>query len=131
VSSANGTGRPYASEIYSEAARSLGLLFREEAIDGPRLSLEKALERAIEALSRNFVVPAAIGPEVGEFRRDVLILQVQPAGKGRSFQLHDPFAGETVWAHEKDLLARLELPFKDKRNRRITAMSFPVAPKGR
>lgn len=131
VSGVEGSGRPYASEIYSDAARAFGISYREEAVDSPRLSLEKALERVADALSRNLIVPATIGGEVGEFRRDVLILQVQPAGKSRSFQLHDPFSAETVWAHERDLLARLELPFKDKRNRRLTAVSLPVSVKPR
>lgn len=127
ASATAGTGRPYATELYTEATRGLGLTYREEAVDSPRLPLEKALERVVEALQRNVLVPAVIGPEVGDLRRDVLFLQVQPAGKGRSFQLHDPAAGETVWAHERDLLARLELPFTDKRNRRITAVSLPSA----
>lgn len=123
--SAAPSGRAYAGELYTEATRALGLSYREEAVDVARLTLEAALERVAEALGRNILVPAAIGAEPGEFRKDVLFLQVQPAGKSRSFQLHDPFGGETVWVHERDLLGRLELPFRDKRSRRITAVSLP------
>ncbi len=111
------------------AVAGLGLSFRDEPVDGGKLTLEKALELAARALEGGFVVPASLGRKAGESGRQVLLLQVvtTPAKRTRAFQLHDPFSGETVWANERDLLARTELPFASKQWRRITRVFLPVA----
>lgn len=111
------------------AVAGLGLSFRDEPVDGGKLTLEKALELAARALEGGFVVPASLGRKAGEDGRQVLLLQVvtTPAKRTRAFQLHDPFSGETVWANERDLVARTELPFASKQWRRITRVFLPVA----
>ncbi|MBI3184949.1 MAG: hypothetical protein HYZ28_22645 [Myxococcales bacterium] len=114
-----------AEELLNEAVRPLGIAYREQAVDGPKLKLEKAIEAAHAALARGVPVPVILGPAVGEYRRYALILQVVTTGKSRAFQIHDPFAQETVWVNEGDLFARAELPFAQKSLRRITAIALP------
>lgn len=111
--------------LLSEAVAVFGLSYVEHLVDEGTLSLEKALEKVAQALGTGVPVPVALGRKTGELGRQALMLQVYPAGKARTFQLHDPFAQETVWVHEKDLLGRSELPFKAKQWRRITAVSLP------
>lgn len=116
------------SSPLNEAVRSLGLSYREQKVDRGELTLERALELAASALGKGIPIPVMLGRKVGELGRQVLMLQVSPSGKVRAFQLHDPLSQETVWAHERDLLRRTELPFDAKTFRRITAVSLPVAP---
>ncbi len=117
--------RRIAEDLLNEAVRPLGLSFQEQAVDGPKLKLEKALESAHAALARGIPVPVLLGGRVGEYRRYALLLQVSNAGKTRAFQLHDPFAQETVWVNEGDLFGRSELPLSDKSLKRITAIALP------
>ncbi|MBX5481805.1 MAG: hypothetical protein IRZ16_08175 [Myxococcaceae bacterium] len=118
-------------EALNEALRGLGLSFRDHEVDTRELPLEHALELAAQALQNGIPVPVTLGREKGDRGRQVLMLQVTPPGRTRAFQLHDPFAHETVWAHEKDLLSRAELPFDHKQWRRITAIALPNHPKRR
>jgi hypothetical protein len=116
----------FAEDLMNEAVRALGVSFREQAVDGPQLKLEKAIEAAHAALMKGVPVPVILGPSPGEYRRYALMLQVQTTGKSRAFQMHDPFTQETVWVNEGDLLARTELPFATKTHRRITAIALPI-----
>jgi len=70
-------------------------------------------------------VPLGIGPAPGQTRRLVLALQLNASGKSRAWELYDPLSGELVWANEKDFLARTELPFANKANRRLTRVALP------
>ncbi len=128
--SARGNGQGLLGRL-NDAVAGLGLTFRDEPVDAGKLTLEKALELAARALEGGAVVPVALGRKAGESGRQVLLLQAvtSPAKKTRAFQLHDPFSGETVWANERDLLARSELPFAAKQWRRITRVYLPVAPR--
>lgn len=119
------------SDSVNEAVKSLGLSYREHLVDGGDVTLERALELASQSLQKGIPIPVTLGREPKERGRQVLMLQVTPPGKTRAFQLHDPFANETVWANEKDLLGRHELPFDNKIWRRITAVSLPLPPKKR
>jgi hypothetical protein len=116
-----------AEDLFNRAVRSLGIAYREEAVDGPMLKLEKAVEAAHAALMRGFPVPIILGPSVGDFRRYALLLQVSNSGQTRAFQIHVPTSAETVWVNEGDLLARSELPLADKALRRITSIALPRA----
>ena len=114
---------------FSEAVRGLGVQLREYRVDeAGALTLEKGLELAARALAAGTPVVATLGRKAGELTRCVLMLQEKPVGSTRAFQLHDPFTGETVWANERDLLGRSELPFSAKMYRRITALTLPAAP---
>lgn len=126
------TSRPAASGprllegLLAEATRGLGVSWREHDVDqAGGLSLEEALASAAGALTRGLPVPCAIGPKAGEHRRFVLLLQLNTSGRNRAWQLYDPFSRELVWANEGDLLAKAELPFANKMNRRLTRIVLP------
>ncbi len=113
---------------FGEAVKNLGLELHDHPVDVPGgLTLEKGLELAAQALAKGTPVVATLGRKAGEPGRAVVILQERPAGSSRAFQLHDPFSNETVWANERDLLARNELPFASKAFRRITGLTLPSA----
>lgn len=113
-------------DVVSDATRAFGLRWHEHEVDGGGgLPLEKALSSAAQASAQGLPVPIAVGPQVGQSRRIALLLQTSTSGKSRAWQLFDPFTQELVWANEGDLLARAELPFADKRNRRITRVALP------
>ena len=57
----------------------------------------------------------------------MVLLQLSVSGKSRAWQLYDPFTAELVWANEGDLLARAELPFANKVNRRLTRIVLPLS----
>lgn len=118
----------FAEDLFNEAGRALGVSYTEQQVDGDGIALERALAHAAAALERGVPVPAVIGPSLGEYRRYVLFLQVQADGSGRAFELYDPMEQEAVWANEADLIARAELPFADKSNRRITSIALPTPP---
>lgn len=121
----SGAGR-FAEDLFNEAVKPLGLSFVEEAVDVGGLSLEEALAEGARALLHGVPLPVVLGRAPGDFRRYALLLQVQSAGSSRAFQIHDPFIPETVWAHERDLLGRTELPLSNgKVHRRITAIALP------
>lgn len=110
----------------AEATRALGVGWREHDVDtAGGLSLEEALASAAGALTRGIPVPCAIGPRAGDHRRFVVLLQLNTSGKNRAWQLYDPFSQELVWANEGDLLAKAELPFANKVNRRLTRIVLP------
>ncbi len=113
-------------DVVNDATRAFGLRWQEHEVDsGGGLTLEKALSSAAQASAQGLPVPVAVGPQVGQSRRLALLLQTSTSGKSRAWQLFDPFTQELVWANEGDLLARAELPFADKRNRRITRVALP------
>ncbi len=123
------------SGLLADAVAPFGLELREAWADlpggrGEGLSLEEALEAAAKALERGWPVAVALGRKVGEQGRCVLLLQTSRTARSRAFQLHDPFANETVWANEKDLAGRKELPFSGKQCRRITKVWLPFGAKG-
>ncbi len=122
---APGGAQPYAEDLLSEAVKAFGLTYREQKVDGPRLSLARALDAAAVALKKGIPVPIFLGAEAGEHLRCVLLLQLEVAGKIRAFQLHDPFTPETVWVNEGDFLGRVELPLANKRLRRMTGIALP------
>ncbi len=115
----------WAEDLLCEAVKPFGLTYREQVVDGPRLSLPRALEAAALALKKGIPVPVLLGPSAGEHRRYALLLQLQLSGKTRAFQLHDPFAKETVWVNEGDFIARAELPLSNKQLRRLTGIALP------
>jgi len=114
----------FAEDLFNDALRPLGLSLVERQVDGGGLSLEEALEGARFALENSVPVPVVLGARAGDYRRYAILLQVQHSGQSRVFQLHDPFAHETVWVHEGDFHARRELPLSDKVLRQITAIAL-------
>ena len=83
------------------------------------------MSQAATTSARGVPIPIALGPEPGSARRFAVLLQSQVSGKNRAWQLYDPFTAELVWANEGDLLARTELPFANKVNRRLTRIVLP------
>jgi hypothetical protein len=120
------TGPILVQDLLNESMHALGVTYREQAVDGPgQLKLEDALIQAAPALLRGLPVPVALGPAPGSDRRLAVILQVQHSGKSRAYQLFDVVSQEIAWINEGDLLARTELPFSSKTNRRITRVALP------
>ena len=112
--------------LLAEATRGLQLSWKEVDVDLPGgLSMGDAIASAAGALSRGIPVPCVVGPAAGEHRRFVLLLQLSTSGKNRAFQLYDPLTAELLWANEGDLLAKAELPFANKSNRRLTRVVLP------
>jgi hypothetical protein len=121
-----GPGVRFLESLLGEATRGLQLSWKEQDVDVPGgLSMADAIASAAGALSRGIPVPCAIGPHPGDHRRFVVLLQLSVSGKSRAWQLYDPFTAELVWANEGDLLARAELPFANKANRRLTRIVLP------
>lgn len=120
-----GTAKKLMEDLLAEATRALGVAWREVEIDGGGMPLADALTTAASALSRGLPVPCAIGPNPGDHRRLVVLLQLSTSGKNRAYQLYDPLTQELVWANEGDLLMGRELPFNNKVNRRVTRMALP------
>ncbi|HEX4621725.1 MAG TPA: hypothetical protein VH208_09180 [Myxococcaceae bacterium] len=114
-----------AEDLLNASVRGLGIHLRERPVDGPSFPLERALDLAAAALERGIPVPVVLGPKAGEHHRYALLLQVQPAGSSRAFELHDPTADETVWINAGDFVNRAELPLSNKTLRRITAIALP------
>jgi len=123
-SSSNGTR--FLESLLAEDTRGLSLSWREQDIDVPGgLSMADALASAAGALSRGIPVPCVVGPAPGEHRRFIVLMQLSISGKSRAWQLYDPFSSELLWANEGSLLAKLELPFANKQNRRLTRIVLP------
>ncbi len=113
-------------DALNEASRPLNVVWKEEVLDvAGGLTLASALEASERALNRGIPLPCSVGPKAGEHGRFVVLLQVAPSGKSRSWQLYDPYTAELVWAHENDILAKVELPFANKSNRRLTRIFLP------
>jgi len=113
-------------DALSEAVRAFGFSYRELDVDGDSgTTLEQALEQAAYALQHGAVVPVTLGPQPGQHRRFAVLMQLSVVGKNRAWQLYELASQELVWANEGDLLARAELPFSNKVNRRITRFALP------
>ncbi len=113
-------------DLLNESARALGVSYREQDVDDAHLTLEAALVSAAVAVGRGIPVPIALGPAVTVHRRLALMLQTSLNSGKRAWQVYDPFSGELYWISEGDLLARTELPFSIKTNRRITRIALPM-----
>jgi hypothetical protein len=119
-------GTRFLESLLAEATRGLSIAWREQDVDVPGgLTMADALASAAGALSRGIPVPCAVGPAPGEHRRFIVLMQLSTSGKTRSWQLYDPFSSELLWANEGDLLAKAELPFANKMNRRLTRIVLP------
>lgn len=120
------SGQRFLESLLAEATRGLSISWREQDVDLPGgLTMAEALASAAGALSRGIPVPCAVGPAPGDHRRFIVLLQLSTSGKNRAWQLYDPFSSELLWAHEGDLLAKAELPFANKLNRRLTRIVLP------
>lgn len=120
------TPTPLLRDAVSRATTGWSLRWSEFELDvRGGLPLEEGLERASRASVAGYPVPAAIGPAVGQSRRVVLLVQQHRSGQTRAWELYDVLSAELAWANEGDLLARRELPFADKRNRRLTRLALP------
>ncbi len=123
---ASSNGTRFLEGLLAEATRGLSISWREQDVDVPGgLTMADALASAAGALSRGIPVPCAVGPAPGDHRRFVVIMQLNTSGKNRAWQLYDPFSAELLWANEGDLLAKAELPFANKLNRRLTRIVLP------
>lgn len=119
-------GTRFLENLLAEATRSLAISWKEHDVDVPGgLTLADALATAAGALARGIPVPCAVGPNPGEHRRFIVLMQLNTSGKSRAWQLYDPFSSELLWANEGDLLAKAELPFANKMNRRLTRIVLP------
>lgn len=113
-------------DLLNDSTRGLGVTYREQDVDDPQLTLEAALGSAAAAVGRGIPVPIALGPAVAQHRRLAVMLQTSMSNGKRAWQIYDPFSGELYWVSEGDLLARAELPFSIKTNRRITRIALPT-----
>lgn len=126
TSSGEGGGSPL-ERFLDEATREFRIRWQLRDLDRtPGLSLSQGIGVAADALQRGLPVAASIGPNPGEHRRFVVLLQVSTSGRSRAWQLYDPFTAELVWTNEADLLAGAELPFANKANRRLTRLVLPI-----
>ncbi|MFN0062913.1 MAG: hypothetical protein ACKVPX_10400 [Myxococcaceae bacterium] len=117
--------RGVADDLFSDAGRAFGVRFREFPVDTGDVRLEAALEKMAAALAHGFPIPVVLGARAGDFARYALVVQMFGEGKRQAFQLHDPFANETVWVNARDVLARKDLPFEDTSLRRVTRVALP------
>ena len=123
---ASSGGTRFLENLLAEATRGLSISWKEQDVDVPGgLTMAEALASAAGALSRGIPVPCAVGQHPGDHRRFIVLMQVSTAGKSRAWQLYDPFSSELLWANEGDLLAKAELPFANKMNRRLTRIVLP------
>jgi len=122
-----GSGPAIVQDLLNEALHALGVTYREQGVDGAgQAKLEEVMSQAAQALQRGMPVAVALGPQPGQDRRFALFLQVQQSGKSRAYQLYDVLSQEIAWINEGDLLARTELPFSSKQNRRVTRIALPL-----
>jgi hypothetical protein len=121
----------FADDLFNDALKPFGLSLDEHIIDDEKITVEKVLPLAAESLLKGLPVPIVLGNGKGDHRRYALMLQVVMSPTGRSFQVHDPFAQETVWINDTDLLGLSQLGFAEKAHRRITAIALakPLAAK--
>ncbi|HVE87741.1 MAG TPA: hypothetical protein VND93_33015, partial [Myxococcales bacterium] len=117
----------FADDLFNEAFKPFSLALDEHVIDDEKITVEKVLPLATESLLRGVPVPVVLGSAKGDHRRYALILQVVINPTSRSFQMHDPFAQETVWITDTDLLGLSQLGFAEKAHRRITAITLAKA----
>lgn len=112
-------------ELLTEATRPLGVSWREHELDTPDLSIEQGLQQAASSIGRGVPVPAVLGNAQGKPLAFVVMLQTSSAGATRAFQLFEHGTRELVWANERDLIARGELPFENKALRRLLRIALP------
>jgi len=117
----------FADDLFNEALKPFGFSLDEHVIDDEKITVEKVLPLATESLLRGVPVPVVLGSAKGDHRRYALVLQATFAASGRSYQLHDPFAQETVWVNDTDLLGLSQLGFSEKAHKRITAIALARA----
>jgi hypothetical protein len=115
-----------AEDLLNAAGAPFELHFVESVLDTGGETLVEAVALASAALKGGTPVPVVLGGAKGELRRYALILQMDGEGSRRAFQLHDPFANETIWVNQRDLVAGRELPFEDRSLRRVTCMAVPA-----
>ncbi|MCA3014086.1 MAG: hypothetical protein INH41_17025 [Myxococcaceae bacterium] len=114
-------------DVLGEATRALGVAWRELELDVPGgVSMEAGLQQVAQALQRGLPAAGVIGTAQGRALRPLVVLQVSTSGATRAFQLYEPFSQALVWANEKDLLAKGELPFDDKSLRRLLRVVVPA-----
>ena len=111
---------------FRAAAAPFGIQFIGHSLDTGGKFLAQALKEVETALARGCPVPALLGGAKGSFERYVIFLQVAGDAARKAFQIHDPFANETVWVNHRDLESARELPFEDKTLRRVTGVLLPV-----
>lgn len=112
-------------DVLTEATRALGVTWREYEVDTADLSLEQAMLLIASSLGRGVPVPAVFGNANGKPLKFVVILQLSVSGSTRALQLFEPTSQELVWANERDLLTRGELPFDNKSLRRLVRIATP------
>jgi hypothetical protein len=117
----------FADDLFNDALKPFSLALDEHIIDDEKITLEKVLSLATESLLKGLPVPVVLGSARGDHRRYALMLQVVMSPTGRSFQLHDPFAQETVWINDTDLLGLSQLGFSEKAHKRLTAIALAKA----
>lgn len=114
-------------DLLNPLTRGLGLSWDEFELDSPSgLSIQQALERTAVALDAHVPVAMVIGNAQGVPQRFVVVMQRAMTQNVRAFELYDPATQELVWANEKDLLAKAELPFANKSLRRLIRAILPV-----
>jgi hypothetical protein len=113
--------------LLNEATRPFSITWHETNIEGAHgLSLEDAVAAAAVVLGDGVPVPLGLGSVAGQTSRLIVALQISISGRNRAWQLYNPFSNELVWANERDLLGRAELPFADKLNRLMTRIALPA-----
>lgn len=121
----------FADDLFNDALKPFGLALDEHLIDDEKITVEKVLAAATESLLKGLPVPVVLGGAKGDHRRYALMLQVVMSPQGRSFQVHDPFAQETVWINDTDFLGLSQLGFSEKAHKRITAIALAKALSGK
>jgi len=121
----------FADDLFNDALKPFGVALDEHLIDDEKITVEKVLAAATESLLKGLPVPVVLGSAKGDHRRYALILQVLMSPQGRSFQVHDPFAQETVWINDTDFLGLSQLGFSEKAHKRITAIALAKALSGK
>ena len=117
----------FADDLFNDALKPFSLALDEHLIDDEKITVEKVLSLATESLLKGLPVPVVLGGAKGDHRRYALMLQVVMSPTGRSFQVHDPFAQETVWINDTDFLGLSQLGFTEKAHKRITAIALAKA----
>ncbi len=110
--------------VIRAATRDFGLRWAELEI-GPTFTCQQALLAIRPALDDGLIVPIALKPLKGELVAFALVLQVTVGKGSRALQLLDVSSSVCAWVNEGDLLNSQELPFPDKRFRRVSHVGLP------
>lgn len=120
------SGARFFEDLLAEATRGLGVTWKEQEIDAlGGLTMDEVLRQAQTALSRGIPLPFVVGNAQAKPLKFVLMLQSSASGATRAYQLYEPFSQELVWANEKTLLSKGELPFDNKALRRFLRVALP------